>query len=135
MTGAAVGQMAGGKITDKIIIDRTTIKFIVYAFWWTLERGLLRHAGREPMQLHNGTAVVAAAVGHQCARALLESRASSDMHMRRRDPSRRFPELKINLRDANARALHRRASGKGSGPNEEGYDYPERCGDCNAVAP
>ena len=55
--------------------------------------------------------------------------------MRRRDPSRRDPEFKINLRGANARALHRRAGGKGRGPNKESNDYPERCGECNAVAP
>ena len=84
---------------------------------------------------HHGAAAVVAAVGHQCARALLESRASCNMHMRGRDPSRRFPEFKINLCCANARALHRGAGGKGSEPNEEGYDYPERCGECNAFAP
>ena len=127
-------KMAGGQTMIIIIEGRTIISSII-SFWRTLERRLLRHASREPVQLHHGAAAVVAAVGHQCARALLESRASCNMHMQGRDPSQRFPEFKINLRGANARALHRRAGGKGRGPNKEGNDHPERCGECNAVAP
>ena len=69
-------KMAGGEIIDKIRIDGIKIKVIIYHFWWTLERWLLRHASREPARLHHGTAVVAAAVRHQRARALLEGKAN-----------------------------------------------------------
>ena len=47
LKGAAVGEMAGGRIVDTIIADVINTNIIMLHFWWTLERRLIRYASRE----------------------------------------------------------------------------------------
>ena len=68
-------------ITSMGILKVVLTNVMQINFWRTLDTG----------------AEAAAAVGHQRARALLESRASNSATMRARDPSRRNPEFKNML--------------------------------------
>ena len=80
--------------------------------------------------------VVALAVGHQCARALLEGRGSSGVHMRRRDPSQRDLEFKTMLRVLLGGGTRWPTTGEeDAARNHHRDDYPERCGERNAVGP
>ena len=78
-----IREMACGHIvfTSTEIIKVVLTEVMHLNFWRTLDAG----------------AEAAAAVGHQRARALLESRASNSVTMRGRDPSRRNPEFRNML--------------------------------------
>ena len=107
-------KMAGGGIVDIIIADVPNTEIII--FWRTAE--------------------AVAAVGHRSAKALLEGRGGSGVHLRTRDPSHRDLEFRTMLRVLLGGGPRRPATGEKGGAQDHHRDQEaERCRERNAVGP